>query len=121
MNLFSGEAEFVKAGGCSTFVYDGKEVKMYGSNTTPVGILDRPNTYSVKETANNSLVIVLLTDGVLDVLGENDIRYIIASGNDSNIQNLADTILKSALEKCNQKPRDDMLVLVNKMWKLHKV
>jgi serine/threonine protein phosphatase PrpC len=66
-------------------------------------------------------VIVLLTDGVLDVLGENDIRYIIASGNDSNIQNLADTILKSALEKCNQKPRDDMLVLVNKMWKLHKV
>lgn len=117
MNLYSGETEFIKAGGCSTFVFDGKDVRLLGSNTAPVGILNKPNTFTVKETVDNSLVIVLLTDGVLDTVGENDIRYIIGACAPGNVQHLADIILNCALEKCNHQAADDMLVLVNKMWK----
>ena len=117
MNLFSGETEFIKAGGCSTFIFDGQDVKLLGSNTAPMGILNKPNTYSVKETVDNTLIIVLLTDGIIDLVGENDIRYIISACTVNTVQHLADVILNSALDKCNHQPHDDMLVLVNKMWK----
>lgn len=117
INLFSGEMELIKAGGCNTFIFDGKEVKMLGSNTAPVGILNKPNLSSVKEQAEDMTVVVLLTDGIFDLIGENDLRYIIGMSNSNNVSRLADVILNSALEKCQHKPHDDMLVLVNKVWK----
>ncbi len=116
LNMYSGEVEFIKAGGCSTFVHNGKDVKLLSSNSAPIGILNKPNTFSVKEQVENTLVSVMLTDGITDTVGEADIRYIISKCEYDDYQHLADEILKTALHKSDNQAKDDMLVMVNKMW-----
>ncbi|MBU5454728.1 stage II sporulation protein E [Caproiciproducens sp. MSJ-32] len=120
IDLYTGEAEFVKIGGVVSFIKRGDEVKVIKCNSLPFGILDSVDINSEKVKLKHGDIIVSISDGVLDVdknnLGsyywlEEYLKY-----SDSNPSELSRNILDKAIALSNGRVRDDMTVLVSKIY-----
>lgn len=123
IDLYTGETEFIKIGGVASFIKRGDEVKVIKCNSLPFGILDAVDTNSEKLQLKHGDIIVSISDGVLDVdknnLGsyywlEEYLKY-----SDSNPAELSRNILDKAISLSNGRVRDDMTVLVSKIYSIY--
>ena len=67
IDLFSGQLEFVKIGAAPSFIKRGREVEIIHNHTLPVGVLSQVDIQSDRRTLKEGEVLVMTTDGVLDV------------------------------------------------------
>jgi stage II sporulation protein E len=120
IDLYTGESEFVKIGGVVSFIKRGEEVRVVKSNSLPFGILDSVDLSSEKIKLKHGDIVVSISDGVLDTdknnVGsyywlEEYLRYC-----DNNPAALSKNILEKAIVLSNGKVRDDMTVLVSKVY-----
>lgn len=123
VDLYTGEAEFIKIGGVVSFIKRGKDIKVIKSNSLPFGILDSVDLTTEKFKLKHGDIIVAISDGVLDIDKNNIGSYAwleeYLEYSDTNPAALSRDILEKAMVLSNGKVKDDMTVLVSKIYSVY--
>lgn len=106
VDLISGAADVIKAGSPSTYILHGDSLTKIDGSALPVGALDTASYALAEKRLFAGDVIVLVTDGVADVLP--DLPEIIAAQSPRSVRKMADGVLAAAVKRG---VRDDMSVL----------
>lgn len=122
IDLYRGRTQFIKIGSAPTFIKRKDKVQVINSHTLPVGILKDVDFQVYEDDLYDGDLVITVSDGVLDA---NKDEYdkekwmidIIESIDTVNPQIIADKIIDKALEVSENCERDDMTVLVTKIWK----
>lgn len=117
VDLYKGNAEFVKIGAVSTIIARGRSVEVLRSSSLPVGILGRVDREVFNREITKGDVIVMMTDGVIDSRGgairsEDWLLDVIRSRKNNNPKHIVNSILEKAGENYRGSVKDDMTVLV---------
>ncbi len=120
IDLYSAHTEFLKIGSAPSYIKrDHKVIPVTGANV-PMGILQDIDVQTVDEQLNVGDVLILMSDGIYDapqqgVDREVWLRHQIERLETSDAQEIADTLLESAMRMCRGAARDDMTVMVAKI------
>lgn len=120
-DLYTGECEFLKMGASTTFVKRNGWVESVTSTSMPMGILQGADYECTKKKLEGGDYIVMVSDGVMDALPQQDAEEILKNYLlDTQIENareLAKSLLEYVLRFGEYRARDDMTVLVGGLWK----
>ena len=124
IDLYTGQADFIKVGAAQSFIKRGSNVQTIRCKSLPIGVLDKVDMEVISEKVKNSDVIVMLSDGVLDcisedVVGTNWIEELLGNLQNQNPKEIAADILKEAMKLSGGKIKDDMTVMVSKVYSLY--
>ena len=75
IDLYTGEAQFIKVGASMSFIKRGSEIEVVDSTTLPFGIVDDIDIKPVKKKVKNGDIIVTISDGVIDIDKDNVGEY----------------------------------------------
>ncbi len=117
IDLENGTCDIIKVGSPPSFIKNGTDIKQVNCNALPLGILEelKPSISSIILCDND--MVVLATDGVVDSFDSiENLRKLVAECDDSNPQEVANTLLRVAIENNQNYPKDDMTVLVGKIF-----
>ncbi len=120
IDLYKGTGEFIKIGAVQSFILRDKTVISISSKSLPIGIIKNIETKIYKKQLQHNDFIVLISDGVLDVISsyknqEDWIKSVLKSYNGKSASDLADFIINEALKISENKIKDDMTVVVGKI------
>lgn len=116
VDLVSLDCNFIKVGSPPSYVVAEDIIEICGESL-PLGILDEITPSKKTMKLKEGDFIVLMTDGVYDLLG-NSALSIIRKNKRSNPQGIADEILKQASEVGEGVNYDDMTVIVAKIFEI---
>ena len=124
VDLYSGEIDFVKVGAVPSFVKSSNKIKVIKSNTLPMGVLEKVDIDTVTSIVKNGDMIVTLSDGVIDydneVVGKEEwLVNFLEETNVNTPKELAEAIINKAKELGSGKVKDDMTVVVSKLYSLY--
>ncbi|MGE5417599.1 MAG: stage II sporulation protein E [Acidobacteriota bacterium] len=116
INLYTGEAEFVKVGGTASFLKRDKLVGVIKSSSLPIGIIDDPEIPIERRSLMPGDMLVMVTDGVLDPGknmqdGEVWMRRLLSETREKDPHRLAERIVNKALEVSKGVPKDDITAI----------
>lgn len=111
LDLFSGEAEFVKIGANTTYIKNKKGIQKINSTSLPAGILSSVDMETSKMNVKDGDYIIMLSDGVHSAC-DNWIEEFLLNHNYNTPQIFADEIINEAIRMKNGKIDDDMTVIV---------
>lgn len=114
-DLSCGRCDFVKLGAPECFVRQQGETSIVDGSSLPLGVLDEMKPSTCNRVLGSGDLVVLCSDGVIDCLGADAIADYVNQTILTNPQIVADELMERALEKCNNKPSDDMTVVVARM------
>lgn len=121
IDLYDGQAEFIKLGAVASFICRGNRVISVYAHTLPAGILEQVRVEKNDMRLKDGDLILLLTDGITDAFGGErqtaqwlEEKFLPQSF--ANPQDAADFILQAAQEHCQKEP-DDMTVQAARFWK----
>lgn len=122
LDLYKGNAQFIKIGSAPTFIKRKDRVEIINSNTLPVGILKEVDFNIYESNIEDGDFIIMMSDGLLDSNEEvydkeKWMKDIIENIKSKNPQTIADQILKNSIDVSSDNSKDDMTVLVTKVWK----
>ena len=118
VDLFTGKADFIKAGAVASIVKSGSETTAVRMSSIPLGVLDIKNVQTHSMFLEGSSYIVMMSDGVTDNIGDrkkgeeciNSIMQLMDAGTSKEI---SDNIMMSAVAEGI--PKDDMMVCAIKI------
>ena len=124
IDLYTGNAKFMKVGAIESFIKRGNKVEVINSNTLPFGVLEEPDVDTVEKQVSNGDVIVSISDGILDVKndGSFDTTWLIEFLKNTKYRQTKDlsiAILEKAKELSGGKAKDDMTVVVSKVFAIN--
>jgi len=126
LDLVTGDADFVKIGGVSTFIKRRDYVEVIKASSLPIGILDNVQPEAASLKLRDEDMIIMITDGVLDNTNkgkeaEKWLVDVINSIDTRNPQEMADHIMESVIKlETGDKDKpfgDDMTIMVTRVWK----
>ncbi len=122
IDLYSGKLQLIKTGAPATFIKKKDRVEVINSQSLPVGILEDVDFTIYEEYLEDGDIIIMMSDGVLEANAKVDnterwIKDLIAGIGSLNPKIIAEEIIKVASELTADENRDDMTVLVTKVWK----
>ncbi len=122
IDLFSGEVEFVKIGAAPTYIKRADKAEIIRAATLPAGILPGIDAELARRHVGAGDMIIMVTDGIIDSFagelpGERSLMKFIQQIDCLNPQKVADSIIEEADKCCQNKPCDDLTVLVAKVWR----
>lgn len=122
LDLFNGNMEFIKNGACPTYVKRGREVQLLKSMSLPTGIVNENDLVVYDFDLKDGDIIVMCTDGIIDSNKEfiNKhlwLRYLLEDIETNDAKQIADIILKEAVDNEFGNQKDDMSVIVAKITK----
>ncbi len=122
IDLYSGKLQLIKTGAPATFIKKKDRVEVINSQSLPVGILEDVDFNIYEEYLEDGDIIIMMSDGVLEANAKVDnterwIKDLIAGIGSLNPKTIAEEIIKVASELTDDENRDDMTVLVTKVWK----
>ena len=122
LDLYTGKLQIIKTGSPATFIKRGNEVKIINSQSLPVGILKDVDFNVYEEYLEDGDILIMMSDGVLDANqrasnNEKWMKDIIKNINTVNPSSIANKILNIANEFSQDESKDDMTILVTKIWK----
>lgn len=121
IDLYSGKLQMIKTGCPATFIKKKDRIEVINSGSLPVGILKDVDFNIYEEFVEDGDIIIMMSDGILDASRDIDntdewMKHIIINIDSMNPQVIAKEILQKA-EDVITDVRDDMTVLVTKVWK----
>ena len=121
VDLYDGQAEFIKLGAVASFICRGNRVISVYAHTLPAGILEQVRVEKNDMRLKDGDLILLLTDGITDAFGGERqtaqwLEEKFLPQGFANPQDAADFILQAAQEHCQKEP-DDMTVQAARFWK----
>ncbi|WP_125154102.1 stage II sporulation protein E [Clostridium rectalis] len=124
VDLYSGEANFMKVGAVASFIKSKDKVDIIKSKTLPIGVLDKVDVDIVNKQVHNGDLIIMLSDGVLDynVNEAGKIDWLLKYLRETNFnkpEELCKDIVNKVKELSNGKIKDDMTVVVSKVYALY--
>jgi stage II sporulation protein E len=103
--------DFIKLAACEGYIKRSTgEVEVVSGSGLPIGVLDNVSPHITKLYISNMDMIVLVSDGVSDVLGEG-LKFLISTIDTINPQTMADEILQKAIDNGCGVSGDDMTVI----------
>ena len=109
VDLYTGRAEFMKAGAAATFIRRRGNVVMLEQPSLPMGIIRDIGFASASAALENGDVVLMISDGVLgECSGWIQQELKMWNAEESSPQKLAQMIVESACERKLSKHRDDM-------------
>lgn len=120
VDLHSGTASFIKVGAAASFIKSGKNITPIVSNMPPFGLVDKVEVEEIRKQVKNGDLIVTISDGILDInkesLGKYEWleKYLVDSSREP--KQLAGDILDRAKELSGEKVKDDMTVVVSRVY-----
>ncbi|MGL4452143.1 MAG: stage II sporulation protein E [Sarcina sp.] len=123
VNLYEGTIKFLKVGAMESFIKRGSKVKVVDSKTLPFGVLDTPDIDEKDYKLKAGDFIITISDGILDLSKDGDLNNswlieLIEKSVDRNAKDLANRILDTAKAFNNGKARDDMTVIVSRVYNM---
>lgn len=120
LDLYTGICHLYKIGAATTFIKHRDFVEQVESSSLPVGVTHRIETGDTKKQLENGDFLVMMTDGVLEYLQEEDpdlaMCRILSELSVKHPGQMADAILEEVLERTGGKAPDDMTILVCGIW-----
>ena len=116
VDLKNGEADFIKQGATVGFIKGAEGVSKIESNSLPLGVLDEVTPRVTKTVLSPEDYVVMLSDGVVDSLGEEKVVEFLQNTKAKGAQEMADNLLTYAKKVQKNYPQDDMTVLVGKLF-----
>ncbi len=126
VDLFTGQAKFVKLGAVSSYILRGERILTVTSHTLPAGILEEVEVHENEMVLKDGDIIFMMTDGVTEAVGgevvmANWLKEKLNENPMANPQDAADYLLKEVKKKGRFKDDlDDMTVMVGRFWKKRK-
>lgn len=122
LDLYSGKLQIIKNGAPATFIKRKDEVKVINSQSLPVGILKDVDFNIYEEYLEDGDILIMMSDGVLEAnksIGniEKWMGDVIRSIDSINPRTIADRILEISEKASQHQIKDDMTVLVTKVWR----
>lgn len=119
-DLATGDVDFVKVGAADGYIKRAREVEVVEAGSLPLGILDEIEPKITKAVLSAGDMVVLVSDGVLDVFGGERVAL---AGFINNLdvitpQQLADQIIAKVTALSDGYPADDCTVTVAQLVKM---
>lgn len=122
IDLYSGKLQIVKTGAPATFIRRKDRIDIINCQSLPVGILKDVDINVYEEYLQDGDIIIMMSDGILEANKTTDnlerwMKDVIANINSLNPKKIADEIMDAVKEVSGGKVKDDMTLLVTKVWK----
>ncbi len=115
LDLYSGEAEFIKTGGAPSFVKKRDGVKVVHGSSLPVGMLGQLEQEKAVERVEVGDMIILASDGLLEGNIVNDVQWltrVLEQSPHLTAQGMAEYLLEKTVCLNGGKIKDDITILV---------
>lgn len=124
INLYTGDVKFIKVGAVESFIKRGKSIEIIESKTLPFGVLDSPDIDILDRKLKGGEFVITISDGILDVNKGGDLNNqwlveLLSVSKAKTAKELSNEILAVAKEKAGGRAKDDMTVLVSKIYALN--
>lgn len=123
IDLKKGECTLMKAGAASTFIKRGDMVEKVSSEALPLGMMDGEEGKEAVRQLGDGDMVILVSDGVTQDWPCGDGEFFLAQQIEklsvSSPVEMANLLLRYAIEQCHGQIRDDMTVLVTGIWENH--
>ncbi|AAK81141.1 stage II sporulation protein E [Clostridium acetobutylicum] len=124
VDLYSGDAEFIKVGGVTSFIKKKDKIEVINAKTLPIGVLDTVDMEVNHKKVENGDMIVMISDGVVNYDDENagKVNWIIDFLKNSSAnkpKELGEAMLKKAIELSGGKAKDDITIIISKVYSLY--
>lgn len=121
IDLYKGVAEFIKIGGVSSFLIRKEKVEVLKCSSLPVGILNNLEPEPKIKKLQNQDIIVMISDGVYDskeysINSDEWILNFLTNLNTSNVNEIANLLFEETRNNYNNKLKDDITIIVSKVW-----
>jgi stage II sporulation protein E len=111
LDLYSGEATFIKSGAAPSFVKRDESIFRIKSQTAPLGLVKSIDSERVKVEIRYGDYVILLSDGILQTAEDAPwLLELLAKEPKRSLSDYAEFILSEALK--NSRSHDDMSVTV---------
>ena len=118
IDLYTGKAEFIKAGAPVTFIKNKGKVKKISETSLPVGILKNIDYFTEKITLSSKDKILITSDGAI-YPEDGWINEKVDKWEDESSKEISDYIVKKSLEHRKKENDDDITVLALKVIQPH--
>lgn len=117
LDLDKEVANFVKLGAPVGFIKRANETEMIEGCSLPIGALDSVMPTTFKTTISTKDIIIMMTDGIVDAFNSyEELNEFVSGLMSNNPQAIADCILNEALSRYSMSAKDDMTVLVSRIY-----
>ena len=114
-DLYTGEGEFIKTGGVSSYILRKNAVTEVSSGSLPAGIISEAQSYSYKSEFRDGDIILMMSDGISDISSDDEwIKSSIKGCKNMKGKEIADCIMENAC-KLTRECKDDMTVIAIKI------
>lgn len=121
IDIYNGNIEIVKAGAASTFIISNGTINTCAPTSLPLGVLNQINMNHFQTELTDDTYVIMMTDGVTELIEDNDkgafIQSVLNSNISKNPKGLAQAILDEVLNTQDGLAIDDMLVMVMGIWR----
>ncbi len=108
-DLYDGKCDFIKIGAPYGFIVNDNGVRFIEGASLPIGILDELRPSFLELPVSSGDVLVLMSDGITDAFGSSvEITEFLSRTKLKNPQNLADSIVETAINLSGGKKCDDL-------------
>ncbi len=122
VDLYTGDITFMKVGAVASFIKRGKEIDIVKSKTLPIGVLDKVDVDITEKKVKSGDLIVTVSDGVLECCDGGKMEWLaeyLLDSKSNNAKELADEIIEKAVDLNGSKAKDDMTVIVSKVYSIY--
>ncbi len=120
VDLYTGNAMFIKIGAAPSFIKRGRDVKAINSKNLPFGLVDEVDVEVIKEVLKPGDILISVSDGVLDIdrLSSGKSTWIeeYLKKINGDPRELSEKLLERAKKLSNGIIKDDMTVVVSKVY-----
>lgn len=118
IDLFEGNADFIKIGSPYSFVITKDTIKIIEGNSLPLGIMEELKPTTFKTSLQDGDTVVFTSDGISDAFGSaSDLVDFLSVAGSTNPKALADDILNKAMILSGGVAKDDMTVFCVRIFK----
>ena len=114
IDLYTGKTQIYKAGAAFSVIKKSEKTAIVEQSSLPLGILKEAKFEKTETELSAGDLIVLISDGA-SVLSPNHFKDMLQKNKDKHIKQLADEIVKSALELSSVGKNDDITAAVVKL------
>ena len=123
LDLYAGTAEFVKNGACPSYIKRNKSVELIKSTSIPTGMITDIDLKIHDMELQNGDILIMCSDGVIESNSEflNKelwVKYVLEEIQTDDVQKIADMLISEAIDNDYGKEKDDMTVIVAKVYKV---